>query len=66
MKNILSLNYKEAKEFLLKYESHINVDLAPYIRFDKLLSKLSDQLIGKTYHEVISNDEVLLFELHYS
>lgn len=47
MKNILSLNYEEAKSFLLKHESYINIDLPPYIKFDKLLSIISDKIMDR-------------------
>jgi len=52
MKNILSLRNEEAKEFLLKSESYVNIDLPPYIKFDTLLLKLSDALNGKDYFEI--------------
>ena len=51
-KNILSLNFEEAKEFFLKNESYINIDLPPYIKFDSLFSKLSDRLKNKDYLEI--------------
>lgn len=44
MKNILSLNSEELKAFFLKHESYINVDLPPYIRFEKLLSEINKHL----------------------
>jgi len=47
LKNILQLNYKEAKEFLLKDESYINMDLPPYIKFNELITKLSELLNRK-------------------
>lgn len=47
MKNILDLNNIEAREFLLKQESYINIDLPPYIQFDKLITKLSTVLKDK-------------------
>lgn len=52
MKNILSLNFEDAKAFLLKHESYINVDLPPYIRCDNLLTAVSNALTGKTYRDV--------------
>jgi len=44
VKNILDLNNIEAKDFLLKEESYINVDLPTYIKFEKILSE-SDKLL---------------------
>ena len=55
MKSILSLRNEEAKEFLLKSESYVNIDLPPYIKFDTLLLKLSDALNGKDYFEIKKN-----------
>lgn len=52
MKNILSLKSEEAKAFLLKHESYLNIDLPPYIKFDKLLSQLSNELGNKDYSEI--------------
>lgn len=48
MKHILSLKFEEAKAFLLKNDSYINVDLPPYIKFDDLLNKLSNSVLSKT------------------
>lgn len=47
MKNILSLNYEEAKSFLLKHESYINIDLPPYFKFDSLLHEISNNILNK-------------------
>jgi len=44
MKNILDLKHDEVKEFLLKEESYINVDLPPYLTFKKVLYE-SDKLL---------------------
>ncbi|MGA1933103.1 RNA-directed DNA polymerase [Arcobacter sp. YIC-464] len=44
-KNILSLNHTQAKEFFLKDESYINVDLPTYITFEELLKEI-DRTIG--------------------
>lgn len=46
MKNVLSLNFEEAKTFFLKHESYINVDLPPYIKFDSLLEKVSNNILN--------------------
>ncbi len=47
MKNILSLNYEEAKSFLLKHESYINIDLPPYFRFEGLLDEISNDILNR-------------------
>lgn len=44
MKNILSLNAKEARKFFLKHESYCNFDLPPYFKFDSILNDLSNTL----------------------
>ena len=47
MKNILYLNEKEAKEFLLKQESYLNFDLPVYFTFNELISKIDKKLTDK-------------------
>ena len=47
MKNMLSLNYEEAKSFLLKHESYINIDLPPYFQFDVLLEEISNNILNR-------------------
>lgn len=49
MKNILSLNFEEARSFLLKHESYVNIDLPPYIKFDKLLNQILEVLGQKNF-----------------
>lgn len=49
MKNILSLNFEEARLFLLKHESYVNIDLPPYIKFDKLLNQILEVLGRKNF-----------------
>lgn len=46
MKNVLSLNFDEAKTFFLKHESYINVDLPPYINFASLLENISNNILN--------------------
>lgn len=46
MKNILELNNEEAKNFFLKEESYINLDLPPYVKFEKILLEF-DKLLKK-------------------
>ncbi len=47
MKNILDLNYIEAKKFLLKEKSYCNLNLPLYFKFSKLLENISDILTNK-------------------
>ena len=49
MKNILSLNFEEAKTFFLKHESYINVDLPPYIKLENLLEEANKVLVRKNF-----------------
>lgn len=49
MKNILSLKFEEARLFLLKHESYVNIDLPPYIKFDKLLNQILEVLGRKNF-----------------
>ena len=63
-KNILSLNFEEAKEFFLKNESYINIDLPPYIKFDSLFSNLSDRLKNKDYFEIKKSSPNSLSLIH--
>ncbi|QOP44192.1 RNA-directed DNA polymerase [Sulfurimonas sediminis] len=43
-KDILSLNFQEAKDFLLKQESYITTNLPKYFEFNNLLLELSKEL----------------------
>ena len=43
-KNILQLEWKEAREFLLKEESYSTVNFPPYIKFKTLIDKINDEL----------------------
>lgn len=47
MINILKLNEKEVKEFLLKQESYFNFDLPLYFTFEEVISKLDKKLTNK-------------------
>jgi len=66
MKNILSLNFEEAKNFFLKHESYINVDLPPYIKFNSLLSSISIQLGKKSYRDIKRKNPDKLENINYS
>ena len=52
MKNILSLNFEEARLFLLKHESYVNIDLPPYIKFGGLLDQISKILGRKNFMSI--------------
>jgi hypothetical protein len=66
MKTILSINAKKAKEFFLKSESYMKVDLPSYIKFDKLLLELSTKLNNKSYHDIKKNDPKKLENVNYT
>jgi len=51
-KIILSLNDSEAKIFFFKNESYVNFDLPIYIKFDILLSKISDNIKDEDYWKI--------------
>ena len=55
MKNILSLNFKKAKQFFLKNENYFNVDLPPYIKFDKLLSEIDKKINNSNFSDFCIN-----------
>lgn len=65
MKNILSLKNEEAKDFLLKSESYVNIDLPPYIKFDSLILELSNELKGKDYSEIQKSPSKDLENVNY-
>lgn len=52
MKNILSLNFEEARLFLLKHESYVNIDLPPYIKFGDLLDQILKILGRKNFTSI--------------
>ncbi|NYT28078.1 MAG: RNA-directed DNA polymerase [Candidatus Thiodubiliella endoseptemdiera] len=49
-KNILQLDYKKARDFLLQKESYSTIKFPPYIKFDPLINAISAEL--KTNPEV--------------
>jgi len=65
MKNILSLKYDKAREFFLKNESYINIDLPPYINFESLLSKISKELKGLSYKGIKTKNPDKLENINY-
>jgi len=52
--SVLDLNFYEARNFFLKAESYCNLDFPPYIRFDELISKVSEILNGNSLSEYSS------------
>jgi Reverse transcriptase (RNA-dependent DNA polymerase) len=65
LKNILSLNFEDAKAFLLKHESYINVDLPQYIQCNHLLKNISIALAGRSYREVKTKNPDGLDNVNY-
>jgi hypothetical protein len=69
MKNILSLNAKEAREYFLREESYCNFDLPPYFQFGSLLNDLSEHLGSKDISDFYSSNKNfrphLLEEVNY-
>jgi hypothetical protein len=61
VKNILSLNFEEARLFLLKHESYVNIDLPPYIKFDNLFDQIS-KILGRKNFMSIKNSNPDSFE----
>lgn len=57
--NILELNNRIARKFLLKEESYFNFDLPQYFEFSNLLNTLSKKINGKTLSNFYSKDKVL-------
>jgi len=66
MKNILSLNFEEAKHFFLKNESYFNVDLPLYIKFDKVLLAISKYMNNKSYLEIKKRNPYNFDNINYS
>lgn len=62
MKHIIDLNHSEAKDFLFKSESYAYFDLPPYLSFEKILSKISQELetseLSDYYDQDVKPDEV--------
>lgn len=64
MRNILRLNNQEAKNFFLKSESYVNIDLPPYFNFGKLLKEVSPLLNDrKLKNKIINTDFINRAEL---
>ena len=66
MKNILSLKFEEAKQFFLKDESYFNVDLPPYIKFDKVLLAISKYMNNKSYLEIKKQNPYNFDNINYT
>lgn len=65
MKNILSLNFEEAKTFFLKHESYINVDLPPYIKLENLLEEANKVLVRKNFISIKKSSPDNLERVNY-
>ncbi len=59
------MNFEDAKAFLLKHESYINVDLPPYIRCDNLLTVVSSALAGRSYRAVKTKNPDGIEDVNY-
>lgn len=55
MRNILKLNEKEVREFLLKQESYFNFDLPQYFTFQELIFKLDKKLTNRNLSDFRSS-----------
>lgn len=65
MKNILSLNFEEARLFLLKHESYVNIDLPPYIKFGGLLDQISKILGRKNFTSIKKSNPDSFEDVNY-
>ena len=65
MKNILSLNFEEARLFLLKHESYVNIDLPPYIKFGDLLDQISKILDRKNFTSIKKSNPDSFEDVNY-
>ncbi|HPC38128.1 MAG TPA: RNA-directed DNA polymerase [Exilispira sp.] len=67
MKKIISLSNVEAKNFFLKSESYVNIDLPPYFDFSELLTKTNNIMNSKLsdfYKNKPSNYEKVNYHLY--
>ncbi|MGI9256496.1 MAG: RNA-directed DNA polymerase, partial [Salinispira sp.] len=53
-KNIIELCCTEACDFLLKAESYCSIELPPYFVFGELISRVHDELDGKSFSDLIT------------
>ena len=56
MKNILSLNHKEAMDFFMQTEQFHGFELPEYITFDKMLAYVKQRIGDTPYEECIKED----------
>ncbi|MGD0906747.1 MAG: RNA-directed DNA polymerase [Candidatus Acidiferrales bacterium] len=54
-RSILEMTDLQARAFLLKPESYCNVELPRYYQFGKLLSAISEELLGKRLTDMVRN-----------
>lgn len=55
MKQIIELNYTEAREYFLKEESYFSFDLPQYFVFQKIIDEIAKQLDGKSLYGFCGN-----------
>lgn len=55
MKQILELNYSEARQYFLKAESYFNFDLPQYFVFQKLIADVSSAIVGRPIEDFYLN-----------
>lgn len=58
-KSIIEMNSEEAKQFLLKEESYINIDLPEYFDFSKVLKEAESLLENKRLSEIETSTKEL-------
>ena len=56
-KTIIDLSHSEARQFFIRHESYCNFDLPPYIRFDKILKKISSILKPSKLTDFYENNQ---------
>lgn len=57
MREILNLEFNEAKEFFLKEESYCNFDLPTYFVFQNLLEKISNEMSNRRLQDFFSDNK---------
>jgi RNA-directed DNA polymerase len=65
MRNILELSGIEAREFLLKEESYLSLDLPSYFSFQQIIDKLNEQLNGKKLSDFITGNPREFDDVNY-
>jgi len=57
MNNVLSLSFREAREFFLKEKSYINFDLPPYFKFSDILKSISKEIEERSFTDYFSKNK---------